>query len=288
MRASLPSLFVVVCVCAAPPSWGGTLDRVRKTTSEPRKASKPSSSDAPHHDHGSYDADAQHDDSDGDLTLFAVQLIGFVLTSPWWGPFVAVDDEWGRDNGFRAHPYAEGSRSWVTLPDSYEDLEAAGGDLALQVAAEWGTVSGGVSRVAGRVKVETDVRLGISGGFERLSEGRDSLDLVDGVVFLRFAESQRVVFRSGVGVRVLLDRNDPVFGGVFTYGFDAFPRAPLVLSGDLSVGWLGEAVVAEARGTLGATWGGAEIFAGWRQLNFYNGAPSVALGGPVIGGRGWF
>jgi hypothetical protein len=111
-------------------------------------------------------------------------------------------------------------------------------------------------------------------------------------VTYRFAQTSRVQFRTGLGYRQWTGLSSTTaFGADLMYGFDVFWGRPLVTSVTLDVGNLGAAVVAEARGTLGAMLGSVEIFAGYDHMAIEGTTSSLAagvgLGGPLLGLRAW-
>ncbi|HTN77247.1 MAG TPA: hypothetical protein VL096_18440 [Pirellulaceae bacterium] len=69
--------------------------------------------------------------------------------------------------------------------------------------------------------------------------------------------------RSGIGVAWLGDARQLDAGFNFTYSGDFYPVKPLVLSGELDAGWVGEAWMIHLRSTIGVQWRQVELFTGY-------------------------
>lgn len=164
-------------------------------------------------------------------------------------------------------------------------------------------------RVAGRLELELGYALGGAGrlGFAARLQLPILLDLTtrysifveptDGGILaaalgrfgadIRIVDDRWVQIRVGGALRHFHDDVGGVFGGDVSIGLDAFPVDPLVVSGELSAGMVGEAVVVQARGTLGLIVESVEIFAGYDYEALFAGSVQVDLGGPMLGVRGW-
>ena len=119
---------------------------------------------------------------------------------------------------------------------------------------------------------------------EWLPAGQDELWLGDANVLFRFAQSESVQMRTGLGVNFL---NDPIgtdFGFNFTYGGDWFPVQPLVVSGELDAGTLGSSHLYHLRGTIGANWNISEVYVGY---DYYD-VGRTQIAGLVAGVRLWY
>lgn len=130
-----------------------------------------------------------------------------------------------------------------------------------------------------RLDVDTDWAL----FSEYTNKNSDHMVLGREHLALRFAESAKVQFRTGIGARHLWDSQGWVHGFDLTYGFDAFPARPIVLSAEGSLGSLGKAFAPTVRATLGVLIGPVEIAAGWDQRWISD----VTFGGPLVALRGW-
>lgn len=219
-------------------------------------------------------------------------LLGEILTvyllAPFTVPNELLGDKLHQRGTYLLTPYRNGlpgamviARQGEVAPDSKSFL--------LRLSFEASSDFHDLHRVSGRLLLDTSSRLGLSAGWMRLHErggaGRsDEMGLGDINLLYRFAQSERVQFRSGIGTRFLVDHGSTRFGFNFTYGADYFPARPLVFSSVIDAGTLGSAGVFHGRLTGGITRSGWEIFAGYDYLRIGR----AELQGPVLGLRFWF
>ena len=228
-------------------------------------------------------------DDDAGFRLVLGDLIGKVLfvavSSPWWVPHVAVDDDLSDWASFPSAPYDDGHDGYLVI-DTLAPIEADG--LAARIRTEYGTDFDDLSRIGTRLIVDTGSRFGIdtewNQWFEETGGSRDTLATGDFNLVYRFAQHERIQFRSGLGFNWLADSGEGDFGFNFTYGVDVFPIEPVILSGTLDVGSLGDAAFVHVRSTAGVNWGPAELFAGYD----YQRIGPVNLHGLVAGLQLWF
>ena len=228
-------------------------------------------------------------DDDVGFRLVIGDLIGKTLfvaaSSPWWVPHVAVDDEWSDWASFPAAPYDDGHDGYLVI-DTLAPIEADG--FAARLWTEYGTDFDDLSRIGTRLLVDTGPRFGLdtewNQWFERTSMGDDTLATGDANLVYRFAQHERIQFRSGLGFNWLKDSQEAEFGFNFTYGVDLFPIEPLVVSGTLDLGQIGDASFVHVRSTAGLVWKRAELFTGYD----YQRIGSVDLHGLVAGLQFWF
>jgi hypothetical protein len=202
-----------------------------------------------------------------------------------------------------SHPYYAGADGYLAewgdpevLPESgYIVPSSRRRVTALQVALEGMIPVAGVGRVQASARLLTVYRLEVDAAYALYLErttgnGSDSAWLGNVHLAYRFAQSERVQFRAGLEMRQWIDPTGSTFGLDGLYAFDIFWGRPMTTSVDLSGGSLGKAWVAEARGTVGATLGFGEIFAGYDALWIgpTNGGSPAYLGGPVAGVRAYF
>ena len=166
---------------------------------------------------------------------------------------------------FPDHPYddAEGSLLFDKTPSGAHDTQ-----IILQ--GQYGDDFGGVSHANGRLIIDTAWRFGIDTEFfYRHEDGNpdDELWTGDFNLIWRFAQSEALQFRTGVGFNWLADRSDDDYGFNFTYGADLFPGDPWVLSGTLDWGRIGEATLFHGRTTIGVTQNGWGFFTGYDYFN---------------------
>lgn len=204
---------------------------------------------------------------------------------------------------FANYPYADGTRGHILRPHTLvygEDGVARSGDMdgaqprklqsvAMQLGLESGIgVSDGVMRLGMRARLQFPLRLQLDSDWslfrEHDREGVDYAMLGRELLSVRFAESPSVFFYSGVGVQHLCDSLGCEHGIDVTYGFEAFPRKPMVFGLEGSVGNVGQVFAPGLRARLGFVVGPVEASLGWHQRWIGD----VPLGGPCLGITGWF
>ena len=97
-------------------------------------------------------------------------------------------------------------------------------------------------------------------------------------------ESETIIGRIGVGARILAHQTHADAGVNFTIGGDVFPVRPVVLSGTINLGNVGDAFLFHGRATIGIVRSRFEIYTGYDYFQI----GSVPLQGPLIGLRLWF
>lgn len=114
---------------------------------------------------------------------------------------------------------------------------------------------------------------------QTVPDGRDELWLGDFNLTYRFAQSEHVQFRAGIGANWLADsvRGDAGFN--FTYQVDVFPREPWTASALFDIGTLGDATLFHGRGTVGVMVRQWEIFTGYDYLSIGDFDSHGVLGG---------
>jgi hypothetical protein len=266
---------------------GGLLDAIRSdvrglpsVTDDSDADSSPAESgrgNSRRHHHG-----GGHDScDDGWISYWMVELSGYAVTSPWWGPHVALQDDLRLQGYFPRFPY-DGRGGYITTDPGEPRRWAA------RLQAEYADQFGDTSRVGGQLLLSSASRWGLDTAMdrfeERLSGGRDRLWLGDCNVVYRFAQSERAEFRTGIGFNWLDDPAQTDFGFNFTYGADFFPGKPWVLSSTLDWGSLGDAELFRFRATVGALVRRTEVYTGYEYLD----VDSVEMNALVAGIRLWF
>jgi hypothetical protein len=160
---------------------------------------------------------------------------------------------------------------------------------SLRARAEWADDFNDVDRLGGHVLLSTTSRWGIESEFYRYREnvaggGHDHLWAGDMNLLYRFAQSERVQMRVGLGCNWLHDDADTDFGFNLTYGGDWFPFKPWVVSATLDWGWLHHASLFHFRTTVGVVVWGAEVYTGYDYYDVGN----TQINGLVGGVRLWF
>lgn len=119
----------------------------------------------------------------------------------------------------------------------------------------------------------------LSGRTESLALGRIGLDW-------RIITAEVMQFRVGAALRHFHDRTGALFGADIEVGLDFFPVEPLILSFEANVGLLGNALLLQARGSVGLLVSVFEIYLGYNYEGIF-GSQNVDLGGPMLGMRFW-
>lgn len=261
-------------------------------TSPPPVAQPASSGGNRDDDHEHCDDDWDDDcGCDGDLWLGVGYLTAITVTSPFWGPPALVGDHYNEPGYFSHFPHEYGPGYMLIAPGEAFGLEGTRRPWpwAARGRAEYGTDLDGLEWISGQLLVENTWRFGFDGEFRQMSEelvpaGSDDLWLGDANIVFRFAQSEAVVMRSGLGVNWLTDDLGSDFGFNFTYGGDWFPVQPLVVSGEIDVGTLGSSHVYHLRTTIGANWRISEVYVGYDYADIGN----TQIAGLVAGVRLWY
>jgi hypothetical protein len=214
-----------------------------------------------------------YDDSDDWGSLFV-----FALVAPFWGPAAMMGDDYPERGYFLHFPHQYdrgymliGAADIGELPEGQEPYV-----WAARSRTEFGTDFGRIDWIGGHVLIESSPRFGIESDFRYVREGvvvdphgsssfvltryastggsnlngstgirrafaptSDALWFGDGNALFRFAQSEWLVMRTGLGFNFLSDTSRTDFGFNFTYGGDFFPIRPFVVSGELDLGTLG-------------------------------------------------
>jgi hypothetical protein len=246
-------------------------DEVRFDDPDPPRSSNTGGGD--HHDHDDdhdhYDDDTCCDDGSLDLYLGAGYLAGLGITSPYWYPYMAVQDSAAKTGYFPAHPYQydvgymliEPSNEQYTVPPERHVW-------AVRARGEYGVGFTGLDWVGGNLVVETVTRVGFESDFRFYQEDvsnlfqqqTESAWVGDVNLVYRFAQNEYWQFRSGLGVNFLSDRDQSDLGFNFTYGLDFYPVRPWVISSEIDWGLLGDETLIHFRLSTGVQWHGLEVF----------------------------
>ncbi len=237
--------------------------------------------------HDSFDGD---DDRSGELTallLVAGCVVGGVAaTAPLWGPIMAADDDYSKQIYFTEYPYKHGMHGNMAVEPS-EATECY--DWCLQAETAYVESFGRFRRVDMGVQWEGTRRIGIDTEFNFWQEadtpdGNHSFWTGDLNLMFRFAQCEWLQARAGLGGVWLVDGDDNDNGINFTYKVDLFVGDPLILSGELDWGKLGDEMLFHPRVTLGAQWHRAEMFIGCDYFDIGS-AEATSL---IVGGRFWY
>lgn len=224
------------------------------------------------------------DDFDDDPGLWA-QLLTGIVKAPFTIPRWMAEDRGFETGYFPRYPYLHGSEGYVT---DLAYAEEGTDPLLIRMRAEYFDDFDSLSYWGGSVLLDTAVRLGFDSEFyyrkEDLPAGDDSLWNGDANIVFRFAQSEKMQMRAGLGLNWLTDDEDTDFGMNFTYGGDWFPADPWIFSAELDAGKLGSADLLHLRSTLGAQYHRVELFSGYDYLAI----GQAKIHGPVFGLRLWY
>ncbi|MEX2185401.1 MAG: hypothetical protein WD875_01350 [Pirellulales bacterium] len=146
-----------------------------------------------------------------------------------------------------------------------------------------------LDRFAGSALVEWRTGLGFDASSHVYREdlatgGRDQLGVGDVNLLWRMVETERTVWRLGVGMNWLADSIDDTGGVNLTLRTDFFPVKPLILSGEIDYGTLGHASTFHGRASAGFNIDQTEFFVGYD----YRSIGSVELEGPMLDVQFWY
>ncbi len=283
MRFVLPIIVVAVASLSASVLLaGGRLDRARSEIQEASGDDKPSKPSKPTDSWFDQDNDCCEDGStslsDGFGEIIGVGVLG-ALTVPWWGPrsLLADDDS---VMSIAEFPYTEDWPGYFVNQDPTPDWSKS---WSARLLTEYGSDFAGLTNYGGRLRIDSLSRIGFDTEWNHRREKspgvHDSLWSGDANLVYRFAQSPRAAFYTGVGLNWSADDRYRDVGFNFTYGADLFPVKPLVLSGSIDWGRLGDASLFHGRATIGAMLNRVEVFTGYDYLNLEGtGFPSLVVG----------
>ena len=147
---------------------------------------------------------------------------------------------------------------------------------------------GGVYRGGFGARLMTPVRLELDvnafGLMEPMAGGTiDRSSFGSAHLGIRFAQSEHVQFRSGLGYQQYADQAGIEPGIDFFYGVEAELGAHLILDVSANLGSAGHALVGQAHAHLGVMVGRFEMYAGYDHVSIGD----VPLGGPAVGIQAW-
>ncbi len=315
----VPYLLVLLSVSTAHAQ--GLLDTMRDSvrlapppsTGDSSSPSRDRDDDRDDHDHHSYHDDDCDDDSDwGGLYLIGGYLFVAGVTSPWWGPHVALGDDFAVDAYFPRFPYDDDVPGYMVAADwparslyekglydaafdpetdhiSLDPMLARFKQWSARLRAEYADDSEDISRIGGHLLLSTTSRWGLDMEMNYLQENlpggrRDQLWNGDCNVIFRFAQSEHMQWRTGLCFNWLDDETTTNFGFNFTYGMDYFPARPWVFSSTLDWGNLGRAEQFRFRTTAGVLIWGLESYVGYEYYDLDETQINSLIGGVRI----WF
>lgn len=206
----------------------------------------------------------------------------WTMTSPWWIPIAALDDQYSDEPQFSPYPYAADHRGYLILSPA---ALASDKWFGARLTSEYATNFSRLERVGGRLQLDTATRFGLDTEWnwwnEQTGTGSDQLWTGDANLVYRFAQSRRAQFFTGLGLNWISGNRGDV-GFNFTYGFDLFPAEPLVLRNVIDVGTLGKAGLFHFKSTVGFNVKHVEIFTGYDSLRIGGTSLQGMIGGLSI------
>ena len=269
----------------------GALSQIRedvRTPSAPAAESEGKSSshgNAHKRCHHAYACDCDDDDDNWFGSLFwkaGVAIVG----APIWIPVTIAHDDYSSAGYFPEYPYQDGIDGYMMIDPWLPSIPFS---HSLQVRTEYADDFDSISRIGTRILFDTTTRFGIDSevNYWRESLGGGQHDdhwTGDANLVFRFAQSERIQMRTGLGVNWLADEVGSDFGFNFTYQGDFFPAEPWIISAEVDLGSLGDETLVHARITTGLQWHRAEVFIGYDYFE----VDQTELSGLVSGVRLWF
>lgn len=154
---------------------------------------------------------------------------------------------------------------------------------------EYGSSFDGLSRRGIGFLAEHSSRVGIDFNWnsymEDLGNGfTDELHITDINVMFRVAQSENYLIRAGLGANIMGDAYATDGGFNVTAKADLFPVKPIVLSGEIDLGTIGDAEMFHVAGKMGIMLNRFEVFAGYD----YRTLGGIPLKGAMAGVQVWF
>jgi hypothetical protein len=238
--------------------------------------------------------------------------IGYVVSTPIWVPMNMLEDSLDKVWCYSPYPY-EQTRGYLFNLEAAEayhaklldpnlerkDLIPDQSDIypgeikprywAIRAAAEYGNNFNNLHYIGSSLLLSSSTRFGLDANWRYFEEhqdrrGFDALNLGKADITFQIAQSERAIYRIGLGTNWLADSQETNFGFNFNYAIDFFPRKPWVLSAEFDAGTLGDTHLFHVRTTAGVLWGRTEAFLGFDYLDI-----GRVDSGSLIGGvRLWY
>jgi len=202
------------------------------------------------------------DNGEGFLLLAA----GVAVTTPFWAPILMTHDNYSARGYFPEYPYQHGILGNMMLDDGRFPTKPFTWSMRARIA--YSDNFSGSRRIDTSLFLEGTHRLGIDSEFNywRQSVGagqHQDFWTGDANVLFRFAQSEWLQTRVGLGFNWLAEDASSDVGFNFTYIADLFIHDPVILSLEFDWGTLGNETLLHTRVTTGAQWHRAEVFIGY-------------------------
>jgi hypothetical protein len=283
--------------CYAVPAPAGVLG---DAADETRKPEPPSAPPSPPRESRNERRDECHDDDDEGFGQLIFELTaGLFLRSVFGTSYeettlnesgeVVVETRRaprGRGDSFAPFPYADGTPG-IVVPTGW--MNTTPFPFSARLAIEYGNDFDTLDRVGGTALVESSSGFGFDVSANLYSEdfvldGRDRLGVGDANLLLRVIQTERTIWRLGIGANWLADSIDEETGINFTLRTDFFPVKPFILSGEMDVGKIGSADTFHGRASAGINIEQTEFFIGYD----YRSIGDADLEGPMLGLQFWY
>lgn len=225
-------------------------------------------------------SDSVSDSLSEPLTSGAFWLGVGIVAAPLWAPHALLGDDFSVSRSFARFPYRDDSGYMVYY---------GGRSHSAQFSADYATEFNDLDSIGGRLVFDTASRFGIDAEAKHFRETlprgrRDDLHLGDCNLTFRFAQNEKMQWRTGLGINWMDDPQGTDVGFNFTYGFDWFPRKPWVASMQIDWGTLGRSGLFHFRGTVGALFDRFEAYTGYEYYDFDRVQTNMLIGGVRV----WF
>ena len=269
----------------------GSLSRLSQSVRAPSapSASSPdddSSHEREHKKRSSHRHDHYDDHDDNSLGNLFWKATALAITAPIWAPIKIAGDDYSSAGYFPEYPFQDGISGYMMI-DPWIPTEPFA--YTIQVRSEYADDFDSISRMGTHILFDTTTRFGIDSEVnywrESLGAGlHDDLWTGDINAVFRFAQTERMQMRTGIGLNWLADDIGSDFGFNFTYHGDFFPVDPWIISAEVDLGSLGDETLIHGRITTGLHWHRAEIFVGY---DYYK-VDQTELSGLISGLRIWY
>lgn len=188
---------------------------------------------------------------------------------------------------FLPHPYHESMSGYAQQTD---DIIAHPGNFSSQTRFAFGSDFDDLSWYTLKGSLESSTtRWGLDAEWtlfheEFSSGGSDQAHLGDVNLTWRRVQSDRWMFRWGIGTVWYHDSANTELGINGTAKLDWFPREPWIVSAEYDIGKLGSASTQHVSLGIGAVWRHAELFTAYDFRQF----DDAEIAGPVFGIRFWY
>jgi len=206
-------------------------------------------------------SDDCHDDS---VTISGDSFVFTIVGVPWIGPQALLGDSSDFEADFPEFPYQNDTPGYLSFQSQIPEYASSSG---FQFSTEYGSNFSGTHRIGTHLLWEGSSRWGLDAEvnhwIEEIPSGNDQLSMGDLNLVYRFAQSERVQFRSGLGVNWMGYEGNGEAGFNFTYGVDLYPADPWAVRSSIDWGTIGSSQLFHARSTVGLMLDRFEIFTGY-------------------------